>query len=59
MGGGGRGDLREVGDAQDLMGAGDLLHLIADGVRGLAADVGVHFIEDEDGDAVFGGEDGL
>lgn len=57
--GGVGGNRREVGDAQDLMVARDATHLLADGMRGLAADVGVDFIEDQDGHLVLGRQDGL
>ena len=59
VGGGGGGDGREVGDAQDLVLPGNRAHFVADGGGGFAADVGIDFVEDEDGDFVFGGEDGL
>lgn len=59
VGGGVGGDGCEVGDAQHLMVAGDAAHLGADGMGGLAADIGIDLIEHEDGDLILGGEDGL
>ena len=42
-----RGDLRQVGDADDLAAAGELAQLLADRARGLAADAGVDLVEDQ------------
>ena len=53
------GDLGEVGDAEDLVDAGEGAELFADDGAHAAADVGVDFVEDEDGDAVGLGEDGF
>ena len=39
-------------DAQDLPLRGDLPHLFADGIRGFAADVRIHFVEDQHGNFV-------
>ena len=41
------GDLREVGDAEDLLGAGERLQLLADSLGGTASDADVDFVEDE------------
>ncbi len=54
--GSGGGDLREVGDAEDLVGRAEAAHFCADGMGDLAADVGVDLIEDEQGDAILRGE---
>ena len=43
------GDLREVGDDDDLGVPGELLEALADGEGGPAADPGVDLVEDEDG----------
>ncbi len=59
MGVGVGGDGGEVGDAEDLMVAGDVAHLLSDHLGGFAADIGIDFIEDEDGHLILGGEDGL
>ncbi len=52
----GGGDLGEVGDAEDLVGGAKAAHFSADGMGDLAADIGVDFIEDEQRDAVLGGQ---
>ena len=57
--GGGRGDLRQVRDAEHLPLLRDLLHLLADGIGGLAADIGIHLVEHQHGDLVLGREHGL
>ena len=49
----------KVGDAEDLSAVGEVAHFLANGVGGFAADVGVHFVEDEEGDVVLGCEDGF
>lgn len=54
-----RRDLRQVRDAEHLSPLRDLAHLLAHRAGRLAADVGIHFIEDEDGHLVFRGQDGL
>lgn len=59
MGVGVGGDGGEVGDAEELMIAGDVPHLLTDDMGGFAADVGIDFIEDEHGDFILGGEDCL
>jgi hypothetical protein len=59
MGVGVGGDGGEVGDAEELMIAGDVAHLLSDHLGGFAADIGIDFIEDEDGHLILGGEDGL
>ena len=59
MGRGVSGNGCQVRDAEDLMFSSDVPHLEANGIGGFAADVGVHFIEDEHGDFVHVGEDGL
>ncbi len=59
MGVGVGGDGGEVGDAEELMIAGDVPHFLSDDVGGFAADVGIDFIEDEHRDFILGGEDGL
>ena len=41
------GDLREVSDAEDLLGAGESLELLADGFGCAASDADVDFVEDE------------
>jgi hypothetical protein len=41
------GDLREVGDAEDLLGAAEGFELLADGFGGAASDADVDFVEDE------------
>ena len=41
------GDLREVGDAQNLLGAGERLELLADSFGGAASDADVDLIEDQ------------
>src|SRR5215470_9253844 len=43
-----RGDLREVRDAENLVGPRDLTELLADGVCRLAADADVDLVEDQD-----------
>jgi len=45
-----------MGDAEDLVGTAECGHAGADGVGDLAADIGVDFVEDEQGDAVLCGE---
>ena len=49
----------EVSDAEDLAAVAEDSHFLADGVGSFAADVGVHFVEDEEGDVVLGCEDGF
>ena len=46
------GDLREVGDAQDLVDGGQVAEFFADDGAHASADVGVDFVEDQDVDAV-------
>ena len=46
------GDLREVGDAEDLVEGGEGAEFFADDGAHAAADVGVDFVEDEYGDAI-------
>ncbi len=41
------GDLRQVGDAEDLLAAGESLEFLADGFGGAAADADVDFVEDQ------------
>ena len=41
------GDLRQVGDAEDLLGAAEGLELLADGLGGAASDADVDFVEDQ------------
>ncbi len=41
------GDLRQVGDAEDLLGAAKGLELLADGLGGAASDADVDFVEDQ------------
>ena len=41
------GDLRQVGDAQDLLGAAEGFEFVADGFGGAASDADVDFVEDE------------
>ncbi len=53
------GDLRQVGDADDLVAAGDFLQLDADNAASSTADVGVDFVEDKDGNGVVFGEYGF
>ena len=53
------GDRGQMGDGDDLSAAGGFGELAADGVGGFAADVGVDFVEDEQGDAVGLCEDDL
>src|SRR5690606_7454172 len=53
------GDGRVVRDADDLVGLAEFLHQAADPGGRFAGDAGVDFVEDERGDAVAGGQDGL
>jgi hypothetical protein len=48
-----------VGDAKHLALVGDLPHALADGVGGFAADIGIDFIENQNGNGVLGGKNGL
>ena len=41
------GDLREVGNAEDLLGAGESFELLADGFSGAASDADVYLVEDQ------------
>ena len=41
------GDLRQVGDAEDLLRAAEGFELVADGFGGAASDADVDFVEDE------------
>ena len=41
------GDLRQVGDAENLLGAGEGFELLADGLSGAATDADVDFVKDE------------
>jgi hypothetical protein len=41
------GDLREVGNAENLLGAGEGLKLLANSFGGAASDANVDFVEDE------------
>lgn len=54
-----RGDGGQVRDAEDLPLFGDLLHLFADGIGGLAADVGIDFVKNEHWDFVHLGKNRL
>ncbi|MEY5010483.1 MAG: hypothetical protein RLZZ253_1622 [Verrucomicrobiota bacterium] len=58
FGGEGR-DLGEVADAEDLMSGRDLPHFGANGLSDFATDVGIDFVENEEGDGVLGGERGF
>ena len=49
----------KMGDAEDLAAVAESAHFLADGVGGFAADVGVYFVEDEEGDVVLGGKNGF
>ena len=49
----------KVSDAKDLAEVAESTHFLANGVGDFAADVGVHFVEDEEGDVVLGCEDGF
>ena len=51
--------MRQMRDAKHLPLLRDLLHLLADGVGGLAADVGIHLVEHQHGYLVLGREHGL
>lgn len=51
-----RGDLREVGNAEDLSGLSERCQFFADDASDFAADVGVDFIEYEDGNEIVGGK---
>ena len=42
-----RGDLRQMGDAEDLPALGELAQVLADRARGVAADAGVDLVEHE------------
>ena len=42
-----RGDLRQVGDAEDLPAPGERAQVLAHGACGMAADAGVDLVEDE------------
>ena len=53
------GDGGEVGDAEYLPLVGDLPHALANGVGGFATDIGVNFIENQNGDGILGGQHGL
>src|SRR5262249_34077817 len=59
MGEGGSGDLRQVGDAEDLAVFGDLLHFLSDDIGRFAADIGVHFVKNQHRHLVLSGEDGF
>ena len=59
MRGGGRGDLRQMRDAEHLPLLRDLPHLLAHRIGGLAADVRIHLVEHQHGDLVLGREHGL
>ncbi len=54
--GGGGGHLREMRDAEDLVGGAEAPHLCADGMGDFAADVGVDFVEHQQRDAVLRGQ---
>ena len=41
------GDLRQVGDAEDLLAAAEGFELLADGFGGAASDADVDFVEDQ------------
>ena len=41
------GDLRQMGDAENLLGAAEGLELLADGFGGAASDADVDFVEDQ------------
>ena len=41
------GDLRQVGDAEDLLRAAEGFELLADGLGGAASDADVDFVEDQ------------
>ena len=57
VGGGGYGS--EVSDAKDLATVSEAAHFLADGVGGFAADIGVHFVKNKEGDVVLGCENGF
>jgi len=59
MRGGASGNLSHMGDDEDLMGGAEAAEAFADGVCDGAADAGINFIEDEDGDIVAAGGDAL
>ena len=59
MGVGGRGDLRQMRDAQDLPFRRNLFHLFTDGIGGFPADIGIHLVENEHGNLVLGGQNRL
>src|SRR5689334_4709659 len=59
MRGRGRSNLRQMRDAEHLAVFRNLPHFFADGIRGFATNVGIDFIEDKDGNLIFGGEDGF
>ena len=44
-----------MADAKDLVGGGEGAHFGADGVSDFATDIGIDFVEDEEGDGVLGG----
>jgi len=59
LSGGGGCDLRQMGNAEDLVRLAEAAHLRADGMGDLTAHVGIDFVKDEQGDAVLGGEGAL
>ena len=46
------GDLREMADAEDLVGCGELPHFGSDGLSDFATDVGIDFVENEEGNGI-------
>ena len=59
MSGGTGCDRREMRDTEDLSVPADLAHFTANGLGSVAADVGVHLVEDENRDGVLDRKDGL
>ena len=59
MGGGEGGDRSEVSDTEDLAIFSDAEHFLADDRGRGAADIGIDFVENEDGDLVLSGENGF
>ncbi len=59
MGGAVHGDLGEVRDAQDLVAAGDAAEFFADGVGGLASDVGIDLVKHQNRYPVMVSQHGL
>ena len=59
LGGSCCGDLREVGDAENLMSRSEFPHLRGDPGRDLTADIGINLVEDEQGNPVLIGKGGF